>query len=133
MVKYTLVTKSKFINNMKKILFLFVLYSCLSSCKSDTPIKSSDYFIGSWYIKTNTFFYGSNYDVIDLKINADNSYSFYGKNNMFYRNESEKWGFNESNSVLSFNDKSYSVIQKNSDSMVLSIFGKTSTFILYKK
>ena len=118
---------------MKKILFLFVLYSCLSSCKSESVTKSSDYFIGTWYIKKNTFFYGSSYDTIDLKLNADNSYTFYGFNNMFYRNDSGKWGFNESNSVLSFDSNSYSVIQKNTDSMVLSIFGKTSTFILYKK
>lgn len=118
---------------MKKILFLLILYSCLSSCKSESVTKSSDYFIGSWYIKKYTFFYGSNYDVIDLKISADNSFTFYGFNDLFFRNDSGKWGFNDTNSVLTLNDKSYSVIQKNTDSMVLSIFGKTSTFIIYKK
>jgi hypothetical protein len=104
-----------------------------NGCKSDNPVKSSDYFIGTWYIKKYTYFYGSNYDSIELKISADNSYSFYGFNSMFYRSEKGKWGFNDSNSVLTFDDNSYSVIQKNTDSMVLSIFGDNSTFILYKK
>lgn len=120
---------------MKQKVIIFLIFALISNigCKSDNPVKSSDYFIGSWYIKkANTFFYGSYYDTIDLKLSADNGYTFYGFG-MFNRSDSGKWGFNDSNSVLTFNDKSYSVIQKNTDSMVLSVFGKTSTFILYKK
>lgn len=121
---------------MKQKVIIFLMFTLISNngCKSDNPVKGSDYFIGSWYITKSTFFYGSNYDAIDLKISGDNNYIFDGFiNNRLYRNDSGKWGFNDSNSVLTLNDKSYSVIQKNTDSMVLSIFGKTSTFILYKK
>lgn len=121
---------------MKKIaifLFLITIVVTSNSCKSDNPAKISDYFIGSWYITKYTFFYGSSYNTINLTIASDGSYSFFGKNDMFFRNESGKWAFNEKDSILSLDEKSYTVIQKNDDYMVLSKLGSKDTFIINKK